>query len=111
MKPKTDAEIASMRESGKMLASVLAVLKTRTQAGMTPQDMSAIARHELKALGGEPAFLGFSGYPDVICISVNNQVQHAIPNSIPFKNGDIINYDYGVRYRGMVTDAGISLCV
>jgi methionyl aminopeptidase len=111
MKPKTATEIAAMRESGKMLASVLEVMRERTAAGLTPQDMSTIARQELKALGGEPAFLGFSGYPDVICISVNNQVQHSIPNSVPFKDGDIINYDYGVRYHNMVTDAGISICV
>lgn len=111
MKPKTETEIAAMRESGRMLATVLQVLREKTKAGLTPQDMSAIAQQELKKLGGEPAFLGFSGYTDIICISVNNQVQHAIPNSIPFKDGDVVNYDFGVRYKGMVTDAGITVCV
>lgn len=111
MTPKTDSEIQAMRESGRMLATVLQVMRERTQPGLTPQDMSAIAKQELKALGGEPAFLGFSGYPDVICISVNNQVQHSIPNAVVFKEGDVINYDYGVRYKGMVTDAGITVCV
>ena len=111
MKPKTDAEIAAMRESGKILASVLEVMRERTKAGLTPKDMALIARKELKALGGEPAFLGFFGYPDVICISVNNQVQHSIPNTVPFKDGDVINYDFGVTYKGMVTDSGITICV
>ncbi len=100
-----------MRESGRMLASVLEVMRERTAEGLTPKDMALIARKELKALGGEPAFLGFSGYSDVICISVNNQVQHSIPNNVPFKKGDIVNYDFGVTYKGMVTDAGISICV
>lgn len=108
---KTEVEIQSMRESGRMLAAVLGVLRERTKAGLTPKDMSAIARAELKALGGEPAFLGFYGYPDIICISVNNQVQHSIPNEIPFKDGDVVNYDFGVSYRGMITDSGISVCV
>lgn len=111
MKPKTEAEIAAMRESGRMLATVLQVMREKTAPGLTPKDMSDIAKKELKILGGEHAFLGFSGYPDVICISVNNQVQHSIPNNIPFKEGDVINYDYGVRYKGMVTDAGITVCV
>lgn len=111
MTPKTETEIAAMRESGRMLATVLNLLRQRTAEGLTPQDMSAIAKQELKKLGGEPAFLGFHGYPDVICISVNNQVQHSIPNTLPFKKGDVVNYDFGVRHKGMVTDAGITVCV
>jgi len=111
MKPKTNAEIKAIRESGRMLASVLAVLREKTTSGLTPKEMSAIARKELKILGGEPAFLGFHGYPDIICISVNNQVQHSIPNDVPLKAGDVGNYDFGVRYKGMVTDGGITVCV
>lgn len=111
MTPRTEAEIAAMRESGRILATVLQVLKERTSPGLTPKDMAAIARKELSVLGGEPAFLGFHGYSDIICISVNNQVQHSIPNTIPFKEGDVVNYDFGVRYKGMITDAGITICV
>jgi methionyl aminopeptidase len=111
MTPKTEQEIAAMRESGRMLATVLELLKKETRAGLTPKDMSAIAKKELARLGGEPAFLGFYGYPDIICISVNNQVQHSIPNEIPFKDGDVVNYDFGVKYQGMVTDSGITVCV
>ncbi|MEK7153790.1 MAG: type I methionyl aminopeptidase [Patescibacteria group bacterium] len=108
--PKTETEIVAMREGGQMLATVLDVMRQKTVPGLTPKDMSALAQKELQALGGEPAFLGFYGYPDIICISVNNQVQHSIPNAVPFKEGDVINYDFGVRYKGMITDAGISVC-
>lgn len=111
MTPKSETEIAAMRESGRMLASILVKLRKETAVGLTPKDMAALAKKELQALGGEPAFLGFFGYPDIICVSVNNQVQHAIPNNIPFKAGDVVNYDFGVRYRGMITDAGITICV
>jgi methionyl aminopeptidase len=111
MAPKTEQEIASMRQSGRILASVLDLLKRETKAGLTPKDMSAIAKKELERLGGKPAFLGFYGYPDIICISVNNQVQHSIPNEIPFKDGDVVNYDFGVVINGMVTDSGITVCV
>jgi methionyl aminopeptidase len=109
--PKTEQDIEAMRVSGKMLATVLEVMRKKVEAGLTPKDMSAIARKELKALGGEPAFLGFYGYPDIICISVNNQVQHSIPNEIPFQDGDVVNFDFGVKYKGMITDSGITVCV
>lgn len=108
---KTDDEIQAMREGGQMLATVLDVLRQQSVAGMTPKDMSAIAKKELKALSGEPAFAGYHGYPDIICISVNDQVQHSIPNDRPFEDGDVVNYDFGVRYKGMVTDAGIMVCI
>jgi methionyl aminopeptidase len=111
MQPKTDAEIEAMRASGKMLASILQLIKKRVRAGMTPLDISALAGRELEKLGGQPTFKGFEGYPDIICISTNNEVQHTIPNARPFENGDIVNFDFGVTYNGMVTDAGISLCV
>lgn len=108
---KTADEIEAMRVGGKMLAKVLQLMQQKVEPGLTPKDMSALASAELKSLGGEPAFLGFHGYSDIICISVNNQVQHSIPNSIPFKLGDVVNFDFGVRYKNMITDAGITVCV
>lgn len=108
---KTDDEIAAMRESGRMLATVLKLIKQKVRTGMTPKDVSALAANELKKLGGEPSFKGFEGYPDIICISTNNEVQHSIPNAVPFKDGDIVNFDFGVTYKGMVTDGGISVSI
>lgn len=103
-----------MRMGGRMLASILELMRSESAVGRTPREMALIARKELERLGGEPTFLGFEGkspYPDVICISVNEQVQHSIPNDRPFKNGDIVNYDFGVTYKGLVTDAGITVCI
>lgn len=100
-----------MRESGRMLAAVLKLIKRTVVAGMTPKDVSGLAARETARLGGTPSFKGFEGYPDIICISNNNEVQHSIPNERAFKNGDIVNFDYGVTYKGMVTDAGITVCI
>jgi len=108
---KTEAEIVAIRESGRMLATILQMLREQATAGLTPQDMSAIAAKELKALGGEAPFKGFFGYPDIICISVNNQVQHSIPTDRPFVAGDVVNFDFGVKYKGMITDAGITIAI
>lgn len=111
MTPKTDKEIVAMRKSGFILASVLEKISREVKAGMTPKDVSALAASETERLGGKPAFKGFEGYPDIICISNNNEVQHSIPNAVPFKNGDIVNFDFGIVYEGMVTDAGTTICI
>lgn len=108
---KTEAEIEAMRRSGQILATVLSYLAQQTNAGLTPKDMSKLAADKLKELGGQPSFKGYRGYPDIICISVNDQVQHSIPTEVPFKEGDVINYDFGVTYNNMITDGGITVGV
>ena len=100
-----------MREAGQILGRVLEKIRREVKAGMTPKQVSALAAEETAKSGGLPSFKGFEGYPDIICISTNNEVQHSIPSDRPFKNGDIVNFDYGVTVRGMVTDAGISVCI
>ena len=108
---KSPAEIEAMREGGRMLATVLQRLAAATKPGVTSKDMSVLAAQTLKELGGQPAFKDYQGYPDIICISVNNQVQHSIPRDEPLHEGDIVNYDFGVLHRGLITDAGITVGV
>ncbi len=109
---KTPAEIAAMRESGKMLATVLQFLKVEIAAGMNTQQLADMAKQELKSLGGQPAFLGYQGFPDVICISVNDEVVHGIPRAERIiQDGDIVSLDFGVTYKSMITDAAISVIV
>lgn len=114
--PRTDEEIQAMREGGHMLAEVLRLLKSKVCEGISPKELAEIAKLELRKLGGQPAFLGVLSerripFPSVICISVNDQVQHSIPSNVPLEEGDVLNLDFGVRYKGMITDAGISVGV
>ena len=107
---KTAKEIAAMRESGRMLATVLQILKGELQVGMSTKQLADIAAEELKKLGGEPAFKGYQGFPEVICISVNDEVVHGIPRANKIINeGDIVSLDFGVTYKGMITDSAISV--
>ncbi|MBX6334008.1 type I methionyl aminopeptidase [Candidatus Saccharibacteria bacterium] len=112
---KTPEEIEAMRQGGRILATVLELMRQKCVAGVTPKQMAQLAAQELKRLGGEPAFLGYPGhrspYPDIICISVNDCVQHSIPDDRPFVDGDVVNFDFGVRYKGLVTDGGLTVCV
>jgi methionyl aminopeptidase len=109
-KVKTPAEITAMRESGRMLATVLTVLKNHLAVGMSTQDLANLARKELKSLGGEPTFLGLYGFPDVLCVSINDEVVHGIPNPKRIINdGDVVSMDFGVTYQGMITDSAITV--
>jgi methionyl aminopeptidase len=109
---KTSSEIAAMRDSGRMLATVLDILSKQVSVGMSTKDLANIAATELKSLGGTAPFLGYQGFPDVLCTSINQEVVHGIPsvNRI-LQNGDILSLDFGVLYKGMITDAAISLIV
>lgn len=99
-----------MRESGRMLATVLKALKAQLEPGMSTKDLAVIAAKELEKLGGQPSFLGYQGFPDVICISLNNEVVHGIPNPERIvAEGDIVGLDFGVTYKGMITDSAISV--
>jgi methionyl aminopeptidase len=111
-KVKTPAEIEDMRVSGKMLATVLAELRKVIAPGQTTQYLNDIAAQELKSLGGKPAFLGYHGFPSVICISVNDEVVHGMPNkNREIQASDIVGLDFGVNYNGMITDSAISVIV
>lgn len=101
-----------MRISGRMLAEVLQHLKKEIKVGMSTKDLSDMAADYLKELGGKPAFLGYYGFPDVLCVSVNDEVVHGIPNKNKFiQNGDKVSMDFGVVIEGMVTDGAISVVV
>lgn len=104
-KVKTAKEIEAIRESGRMLSSVLTRIEEVLKPGMTGLEIDALTNDMLKEMGGIPAFLGYQGFPNSICISVNDAVVHGIPNNIPFKDGDIVGFDFGVIYEGMITDA------
>jgi methionyl aminopeptidase len=107
-KVKSKEQVEAMRQGGQMLAKVLQNAKATTKAGMTTKEVADIAAKMLAELGGEPAFLGYRGYPDVMCIAVNEEVQHTIPSTRVIKEGDIVNCDFGVLYKGLITDAAIT---
>jgi len=109
-KVKTASELEAMRESGRMLATVLQYLRPHVEPGITTKHLADKAAAEIARLGGKPAFLGYQGFPDVICISVNDEVVHGIPKaSKVIADGDIVGLDFGVTYNGMITDSAISV--
>jgi methionyl aminopeptidase len=111
MRPKTIKEIDAMRQGGKMLAKMLQELSAEAQPGVNGLDLSKSAAAKIKAAGATAVLLGYQGYPDVICITVNNGVVHGIPSKIPFKKGDVLKLDLTIAYQGMVVDAAATMVV
>jgi methionyl aminopeptidase len=109
---KTKDEIQAVRESGRMLAVVLGAVSKHVAPGISTKELAIIAASELKSLGGKPAFLGHQGFPDVICISINDEIVHGIPSPKRLlSEGDIVSLDFGVSYKGMLTDGALSTIV
>lgn len=111
-KVKTASELDAMRQSGAMLASILRHLEPLVAPGAVVKDLADEAARELKALGGEAPFKGYGDhpkFPDVICISLNDEVVHGIPTERVLHDGDLVSLDFGVRYKGMITDSATTV--
>lgn len=108
---KSLKEIERMRESCKIVAEVLEILKTEIKPGTTTKSLDLIAEKEAVKRKAKPAFKGYSGYPYSLCCSVNEQVVHGMPNKNVLVEGDIISIDFGVVYNGFYGDAAITVPV
>jgi methionyl aminopeptidase len=108
---KSKEEIALMREAGRAVAQVLEILKKEIRPGLVIKRLDDIVREEFARRGVTPTFLGYQGYPARVCVSVNDEVVHGMPNSRALKEGDIVSIDLGATYKGFVGDAAITACV
>lgn len=101
---KNAAQIALMKESGRIVAKAQRLVSARIEPGVTPKQLDAWAEEIIRAEGGIPNFLNYRGYPAATCISVNDTVVHGIPDDIPLKEGDIVSLDFGVVKDGWHAD-------
>ena len=106
---KSEREIASMRQAGKIVARVLEILKTQVRPGMKTKELDIIAEQEAKRLGGIPSFKNYRGYPASLCVSINDEIVHGIPGQRILKEGDIVSIDFGAIYGGFQGDAAITV--
>lgn len=102
-------QIHSARKSGAILASVLDMLEKELVVGISDIRLNELAHEMTLDLGAEPAFLGYNGFPQALCISFNNQIVHGYAKGRIVENGDLVGLDYGVRFEGMITDSARTL--
>lgn len=108
---KTPEEIKTMREGGKILASVLFELLKNIKPGVSELEIDRLAETLILKEGAKPGFKEIKGYSNSICVSTNNVVVHGVPTNYKFKAGDVVGIDCGVFYKGFHTDAAETIRV
>lgn len=108
---KNEQEIADMREGGRILAAILRELAGMAKPGVTTRELSVKTRALLEKDHVEPSFLNYRGYPDVICLAVNDQAVHTPGSDYELKDGDLLKLDFGVIHKGLHTDSALTVLV
>ncbi len=108
---KSGAELESMRQGGRILATVFKELRPLIQPGLRTRDLDLYAESRTRELGGAPAQKGYCGYPASLCVSVNEEVVHGIPSGRILEEGDIVSIDFSVLFDRMFTDAAMTVPV
>ncbi len=101
---RSERELKKITESSRIVAETLDFLEEKIVKGVNGKELDKIAEDYIHSRNAEPAFKGYMGYPATLCISVNDEVVHGIPNDTPFKDGDIVGIDCGVLKNGYFGD-------
>ncbi|MCL6428942.1 Methionine aminopeptidase 1 [Spiroplasma sp. JKS002669] len=108
---KSASEIANMKKAGKVVALIHQELAKMIKVGTTGKMLDLKAREIIKKNQAKPSFLNYHGFPAVICVSVNEQLIHGIPNEKPFKLNDLVKIDAGASVNGYHCDAAFTMAV
>lgn len=109
---KSEREIEIMRQSAKIVATVLKEISELVEPGMTTADLDAHAEKRIREMGATPSFKGYHGFPGSICSSINNEVVHGIPSPKKvIRAGDVLKVDTGAYYQGFHGDSCITIAV
>ena len=108
---KTDEEIELMRESNLLVGMTLGEMAKWIAPGITTLKLDKIAEEFIRDHGAQPGFLGYGGFPNTLCISVNEVIVHGIPNSYALREGDIVSIDCGAVKNGFNGDSAYTFCV
>jgi methionyl aminopeptidase len=116
---KTKEDIEILREGGRRLALILQEVAKAVKPGVSTDTLNDIAEKMAIDNGDKPAFLNYRprgakrAYPASLCVSVNDEIVHGIPNENPIilKDGDIVSLDMGLTHKGLITDSAITVPV
>lgn len=108
---KTAEEIELLRENNQLVSRTLAELAKHIAPGVTGLQLDKIAEQFIRDHGAAPGFLGYNGFPNTLCISINDVVIHGIPSRYELRDGDIVSVDCGTRMKGYVGDSAYTFAV
>lgn len=102
---KTEEEVELIRQSNLLVSRTHAMLASEIKVGVSTLFLDKLAEEFIRANGGIPGFLNYNGYPNSLCISVNDVVVHGIPSGYILKDGDIVSVDCGAVLNGFHGDS------
>jgi methionyl aminopeptidase len=114
---KTAEDIQILREGGKHLAEVVATVAAMVRPGITPMELDQKAADMIASFGDTPAFKGYRpqgaafAYPATLCVSVDDEIVHGIPDDEPLEEGSIVSIDCGLVHQGLITDHAVTVPV
>ena len=108
---KTQEEVELLRENNLLVSATLAEIGKHIKPGITTLELDKIGEEFIRSHGAVPGFLGYDGYPNSLCISVNEQIVHGIPSKYVLKEGDIVSVDCGTVMKGFYGDSAYTFAV
>jgi methionyl aminopeptidase len=104
-------KLEAMRHGGKILAQILSDLKDSTKPGTTKKELDDLSKRLCLKYGVKPSFLNYGGFPGALCVSVNHELVHGLPDESVITEGDLVSLDFGVNYKGYHTDSALTFAV
>jgi methionyl aminopeptidase len=108
---KNDAQIAKMREAGRLVANAFLMLEEHVKPGVTTGELDRITEEYLRRHGATPSFKGYRGFTGSICVAINDVIVHGIPGDQALVEGDVISIDIGAILDGWHGDATVTYAV
>lgn len=109
---KTEEEVELLRENNLLVSATLAEVARHIAPGVSTLALDKIAEEFIRSHGALPGFLGYNGFPNTLCVSLNEQVVHGIPSSkVILKDGDILSVDCGTFMKGFYGDSAYTFAV
>lgn len=109
---KNPAQIALMRDAGRITGEALKYAGEKISVGMSTLELDKLINAYIVKCGAKPSFLGYGGFPGSACISINEQVIHGIPSKdVIIREGDIVKVDVGAYYKGFHGDSANTFVV
>ena len=109
---KTAEEIELLRENNLLVSATLAEIGKHVRPGVSTLELDKIAEDFIRSHGAEPGFLGYGGFPNTLCMSINEEVVHGIPSAKRIlKEGDVLSVDCGTLMKGFYGDSAYTFAV
>jgi methionyl aminopeptidase len=104
-------KFACIKKAGQVVSNILKRLKQEIKVGVSGQDLDKLARQLMEEQGVRSSSLGYKGFPASICVALNSELTHGIPDERVFKDGDLISIDVACNYQGYHADAALTTIV